>query len=356
MPERRGRPAVPAAALPRRADRARRGAAGRRSPRTSIRRPSGRISTRSNGSPRAIRTAGPIARLESGGAVPLAGGAVEHDHPGVGRPFRAVRRPGRGAGPSRGDARRDWAADQRGVRPAGRRRRRRRGALRRRRRPARAFPCGSRWRPRCAGRPDRPDPFASAATARPSRSTSVRAARPPVSGSRTRKLRAPIRTARSVSRASARMASPTARATRSATPAGAWPRSSMSRTDAGPAVAGVARRLVPERGHPVGARVELDRSPDARVRRRRAGVAARPGHRGMPRCARPSVRRRARRDGGPGGRTCATGGAAAACVGLAGSAVSGTGRKSTAGASYGPLTRAGVVRPVDTILRGPAAG
>ena len=43
------------------------------------------------------------------------------------------------------------------------------------------------------------------------------------------------------------------------------------------AVAGVTRRLVPEGGHPVGTGVELDRSPDARVRRRRRGVVARPG-------------------------------------------------------------------------------
>ena len=58
MPQRRGRPAVPATALPRRADRARRGAAGRlrAGPRSGD--PSGRISTPSNGSPRAIRRPG----------------------------------------------------------------------------------------------------------------------------------------------------------------------------------------------------------------------------------------------------------------------------------------------------------
>ena len=62
-PQRRGRPAVPAGALPRGADRARREAARGASPRTSTRPRSGRTSTPSSGSPPAIPTAGPIARL-----------------------------------------------------------------------------------------------------------------------------------------------------------------------------------------------------------------------------------------------------------------------------------------------------
>ena len=215
----------------------------------------------------------------AGRAVPLAGRAVEHDHPGVGRPLRAVRRPGGRARAPRGDAGRDGrplavsAARPSGPVPA-RRRRRRRG------RPARrASPSASA----CSSVPVRlavatsirrstssACPFARASTARPSRSTSVRAARPPVSGRRTRKLRAPSRTARSVSRASARMASPTTFATRSLTPAGTVP-AQLDEQDRGrPAVARMARRLVSEGGHPVGPGVELDRSADARFRRRRS--------------------------------------------------------------------------------------
>ena len=85
QPQRRDRPALPAAALPRGADRARRGAArgarARISTRRSMRPHLDAIERIAAGDP----TAGPIARLEPGRAVPLAGLAGEHDHPAVAR-------------------------------------------------------------------------------------------------------------------------------------------------------------------------------------------------------------------------------------------------------------------------------
>ena len=104
VPQRRGRPAVPAAPLPRRR--------GSRS--TSVGwRPSRPTSTRRTIRPHLdaierIAAGDPDGRADRparpGRAVPLAGRAVEHDHPAVGGPHRAVRRPGGGARAPRGDA------------------------------------------------------------------------------------------------------------------------------------------------------------------------------------------------------------------------------------------------------------
>ena len=246
VPQRRGRPAVPAAALPRRADRARRDAGWPRSRPTSTRRPIRphleAIERIAAGDP----SAGPIARLGQAERFHWLVVAVEHDHPAVRGPHRAVRRPGGRARPPRRDARRLAAAGRRPSRQANRAPRPRRRASSRR--PLRA----ARSRPRSisadavgARRPR------SARNARSSRSASGRAARPPVSGSSSRKLRAPSPD-RSIGLARLGADDVADRAARARSIAGSGgPSRQLDEQDRRrPAVAGVTGGLVAERRRP----------------------------------------------------------------------------------------------------------